>query len=201
MEDLTGNKYGRLKVLKYSHNVRSNSFWVCQCECGTIKTIQGTRMKTGVTKSCGCFNIESHTKHGHRRQEGESRTYITWRGMIDRCTNPNADNYNHYGGRGIGVCDKWLTFEGFHEDMGDRPKGTTIERIDNRKGYFFENCIWASKRKQSNNTRRNHYLEYKGERLSMADMARKYNIPYNTLRSRINNYKWDINKAIETPIR
>lgn len=201
MEDLTGNKYGRLTILKYSHNVGTNSFWICKCECGNIKAIQGTRMKKGSTKSCGCYSVEVSTKHGNKSGGKESGAYTSWRGMIDRCTNPNADNYQYYGGRGISICERWLDFSNFLEDMGERPLKGTIERKNNSKGYFPENCAWACRRKQANNTRRNHYITYKGKQMSIAEASRIYGIPYYTLRSRIYNYKWDIEKAIETPTK
>lgn len=96
-------------------------------------------------------------KHGHDKTGHESGTHISWRAMKQRCLNPRYGGYGLYGGRGIKVCQRWLTFTSFLEDMGVRPKGKTLDRINPNKGYFKSNCRWASPKVQANNKR-----DYKG---------------------------------------
>ena len=133
-----------------------------------------------------------------------TRLYNTYYSMKERCYNPKRWNYKYYGARGIRVCDewkndyqifkKWAYENGYNDNL-------SIDRINNDGNYEPNNCKWSTEKEQKNNTRRNHYLTYKGKTQSMALWADEYNIKYTTLRARINNYKWDIQKALETPVR
>lgn len=154
IKDLTGSRYGKLVVISLSQK-RSKwgeTIWNCLCDCGNLKEIVGRSLTRGKTKSCGCLCVEkakqTHTKHA----KSASGSYATWEAMIQRCKNPNSSNYKNYGGRGIDVCEDWLQFEKFYEDMGDRPEGYSIDRIDNTKSYSKNNCRWATKQQQSFNT-------------------------------------------------
>lgn len=119
-------------------------------------------------------------------RNSEYRCYNIYNGMKQRCTNPNAENYKFYGGRGITVCDRWLeSFTNFLEDMGDRPQGYQLDRIDNSKGYSPENCRWVQPIENSSNTRRNVKFEYEGETLTISEIARRSGIHIETLRSRL----------------
>ena len=124
-----------------------------RCECGTEKWIQRDDVNRGHTTSCGCANVEAVTTHGHASDGKWSRTYNSWRGMRTRTGNPNAHNYHNYGGRGILCCERWAVFANFLEDMGERPEGKTIDRKNNDKGYYPENCKWATKKEQEGNKR------------------------------------------------
>ncbi len=128
-KDLTKEKFGRLTVIERVENNKSGSAcWECRCNCGNIVVIRGDCLRTGCTQSCGCLNSEIvkkvHTKHGMCG----TPEYYTWAHMLQRCNNSKNAGYNNYGFRGITICNKWLKFDGFFEDMGFKPKGLTIER-------------------------------------------------------------------------
>jgi hypothetical protein len=138
-------------------------------------------------------------KHGHNRKSGSSPEYHSWSSMKQRCLNPNHDYYPAYGGNGVTICDEWTnSFEKFLEDMGPRPKGTSLDRRDNSKGYCKENCQWATRAHQQVNRNNSKFHTFQGETLCLAEWARKYTMPYNTLDNRI-KAGWSIEKALLTP--
>lgn len=120
--------------------------------------------------------------------------------MIQRCTNPKAVGFKRYGGRGISVCERWLTFANFLEDMGERPKGLFIERKDNNGNYEPGNCCWATKIEQARNTRRNRMLTFRGRTQPMCAWADEMNISQDNLENRINQMGWSVDKALTTPV-
>jgi hypothetical protein len=194
--DIAGNVYNRLTVISYAGKNKNNqSLWNCICECGTEKITVGYALKSGNTKSCGCYDIEKvrerFTKHGHNRGKGKtSSEYRSWQGMKERCTNPNLKQYSDYGGRGITVCDRWLnSFENFLEDMGMKPsKNHSIDRIDNNLGYSKENCRWATRTEQANNRRErsnSRYLTCNGITKPMPYWVKEWGISENVLRYNI----------------
>ncbi len=150
--DLTGRRFGRLRVLGYLRSVRGRTngvwtIWKCRCACGVVKSVEGGALRNGRTKSCGCLR----RKHGYAL----TRTYNSWKSMKERCGNPNHVYFCSYGGRGIKVCKRWSQFRNFLTDMGERPKGTTLDRIKNNKGYSKSNCRWSSPSQQQKNRRDN----------------------------------------------
>lgn len=135
------------------------------------------------SRSCGA-KVNSR-RHGHTTKTSSSRTYTSWASMLQRCRNPKATKFPAYGGAGITVSDDWLSFDRFLEDMGERPIGTTLDRIDGSLGYSKENCRWVSPREQMENTRRNVLISYNGTRLPMSALADMLGVNRDTLAYRI----------------
>jgi hypothetical protein len=172
--DRSGEKVGRLTILcEAADRIGGRVTWHCRCECGNEVKRPGRDLYLGRTTSCGCLLSESissinvsRTKHGHSKSGGRNirlttPEYRSWKAMLERCRNPNAPNYHLYGGRGISICDRWLGADGFvnfHADMGDRPEGQTLDRIDTNGDYTPENCQWATAKQQSNNRRNTEVL-------------------------------------------
>jgi len=149
--DLLGKIFGRLEVLRREGTGNSgNILWRCRCDCGKEIVTTGNHLRTNHTTSCGCYSRDIHTTHG---MTGSMERSI-WNSMIQRCTNPNNSRFESYGGRGIKVCERWLnSFSNFYEDMGDKPKGLSLDREDNDGPYCKNNCRWATREEQNNNKR------------------------------------------------
>lgn len=152
--DLTGKKFNRLTVLQRTGTSNDGqALWECLCDCGNKKTVRSYCLTKGNTQSCGCFHREqskkNHTTHGMSK----TKIYRIWGGILTRCSNKNNRAYKYYGARGIRVCKRWLKFENFYKDMGDPPKGLTLERINNEGDYKPSNCKWATWIEQKRNTR------------------------------------------------
>jgi len=147
--ELEGQRFGKLLVKSPAYqNKYGGWFWNCECDCGNKTVVSVGHLRDGHTKSCGCLN--RITKHGMCG----TPEYNIWRAMVQRCSNPKYQTYRHYGGRGISVCDRWMRFENFYADMGERPTSKlTIERENNNDGYSPDNCIWADWTSQSRNKR------------------------------------------------
>lgn len=143
---LIGMRSGRLTIVSEGSRRAGKRTVDCKCDCGNQLNIFATHFTSGKTKSCGCL------RGSHRMSN--SNTYHTWEAMKQRCTNENHIEYKNYGGRGIEISKEWMSFENFYRDMGDRPDGMTIERIDNSLGYFNGNCKWASHTTQGYNKRK-----------------------------------------------
>lgn len=152
--DLTGMTFNRLTVLNCAGKTKHGKYlWNCRCSCGKKATVVTSKLRTGYTKSCGCYRIDKMTRHGHKTTTTESGTHRSWKAMKQRCNNHNSGEYHRYGGRGIRVCRRWERFENFLADMGERPEGLSIDRINNDRGYCPSNCKWSTPKEQTNNRR------------------------------------------------
>ena len=195
--DRTGVRYGRLVALKLHGKRGKRLTWLCQCDCSQKIVVVGDDLTSGHSQSCGCLRRESKLTHGMTG----TREYISWDTMIQRCHNPNHPKWAFYGARGITVCDRWRnSFEAFLEDMGKRPENHSIDRIDNNKGYFKNNCHWATSAEQQANTRANRYVTFRGKTLTISQWSREYNIDAGTLRNRIVN-GWTLERAFSQPVQ
>lgn len=196
--DLAGMVFGRWTVVGFSHkNERGEIYWSCTCSCGASKEVRGSELRAGTSQSCGCYHKEQVSSH---RMTGLP-TFKSWESMKQRCTNPNAPGYPNWGGRGITVCDSWLhSFDTFLADMGPRPKGTTLGRLDNDKGYSPENCAWVTPREQQRNRRNTRRYVYNGNLTPLHVLAELSGLPEKLIGDRI-TAGWTVEMAMSQPSR
>lgn len=194
-EDLTGQRFGRWVVVARIDHRRH----LCRCDCGTEKAVWTRHLRTGESMACGCRRHETRTNLSH----GLTRTpeYRSWQHMKERCFNPDASQFAYYGGRGITVCDYWRhNFTAWLKDMGPRPPGTSLGRIDNDGDYEPGNCRWETRTEQNRNTRTSRRLAHDGQTLTLAEWAERTGLPKLAIWKRLNR-GWDIARALTTPIR
>ena len=205
--DLTGQQFGRLTVIAIAPKRGRRTMWQCQCSCGQRAIVGSSMLINGTydpirgqrtTKSCGCLRSEfaRQVKHG---QYG-TPTYQSWRSMMKRCYQPRNISYPNCGGRGITVCEQWHDFTNFLADMGTRPAGKTIDRINNSGNYEPGNCRWATPKEQSQNSRQPHLITYAGLTLNQTEWAARIGISTSGLSARLNT-GWSIERALNTPPR
>lgn len=197
--DLTGKKFGRLTVIKRAENGKNgHTYWLCKCICGNKTTVRSDHLKNGLIRSCGCLEDENRKTMGTTHGLTNTRLHNIWGHIIQRCTNPKCINYHRYGGRNITICDEWkndfMTFYKWAMDNGYQ-KILTIDRIDNNKGYFPENCRWTTYKTQANNRRNNHLITYNGKTQTIAQWSREFNISANRIADRL-KHGWSIEKAL-----
>lgn len=195
--DLTGQRFERLTVIRRAeeNDSRGGAVWVCKCTCGTEKKISGVHLRSGDTRSCGCFNRDQKTSHGASR----TRLYQIWINMRRRCTDEREKDYPRYGGRGITICKEWMeSFEhfrdwaisnGYNDDL-------TLERNDNNGPYGPNNCRWATYEEQANNRRNNVWIACRGENHTLAEWERILKLRRSTL-SELRSDGNDVREFIE----
>jgi hypothetical protein len=152
---MIGEKFGRLTVLSLSHTSKGYRHYLCKCECGASHTVQGTSLRSGNTKSCGCLARDNGRRQGSLAKThgmSGSRVYGVYKAMLARCSNPGVASFQYYGAKGVKVCLRWTdSFENFYADMGPCPEGFSIDRIDSNGNYEPSNCRWVTNQMQSQN--------------------------------------------------
>ena len=193
--NLIGKRFGQLVVLAYSNKDGTKHKWLCQCDCGNKKLINGGNFRNGKTVSCGCVRLQKTSTHKMSR----TKIYKRWHYMLERCNDPNSIRYPSYGGRGIKVCERWLKFENFYQDMGDPPDGKSLNRINNDGDYCPENCEWATPKEQQRNTRLNVNLTLNGKTQCISAWAKELGVNNRTLSGRIES-GWSDEEALTLPV-
>lgn len=195
-KDLSGQQFGRLTVIEKAatKSKEGRAVWVCSCSCGNTVLVDTKSLTTQSTKSCGCYSKEVHkqifTKHG----ESKSKLYFVWNDMKSRCTDKKALPYKDYGGRGIFVCEEWMkSYEPFRDWAlsNGYKQGLTLDRKDVDKGYYPENCRWATMQVQCNNKRNNRIITYEKETHTISEWSKITGISKETIRYRL-NAGWDV---------
>lgn len=198
--DMLGMKIGRLTVVEFAGIQNSLVMWKCKCECGNEIIRSGSVLKRHRVNSCGCLQKDSTVARCWKHGKTRDKTWKCWQNILFRCNNPKCKGFHNYGGRGITVCERWNSFDNFLSDMGDCPEGLTIERKDTNGNYCPENCIWADCITQQNNRRDNFIINFNGQEYTAAELGRKFNMNGCLISQRIRK-GWDINDAINTPVR
>ncbi len=189
-----GARYGRLVAIEKLPGQR----WLCRCDCGRDHSVYTGNLKGGQVRSCGCARRAASGETGRRNaRHGDwlSVEYRTWGGMLARCRNPRNPSFENYGGRGVTVCERWLTYENFLADIGRRPEGRSLDRIDVNGNYEPNNCRWATLGEQAINRTDNRFIELDGERLTLAEWERRTGISGALISYRL-RHKWTVRAAL-----
>lgn len=191
--DISGQKFGRLTAVRYN----GKSKWFCICECGGSAIALAQNLKKGNSTSCGCKRRENQFRHG----QSNSPLYRVWIAMRRRCNNPSDPAYANYGGRGITVCDRWQSsFAAFFADVGERPKGYELDRIDNDGPYAPENVRWVTSKTNKHNKRTNRKITWRGVTLPVTVWAEKLGMHPRTLFNRLGR-GWPLERAMTETVK
>lgn len=196
--DMTGRRYGRLLVLSRAETIKGLSRWLCRCDCGVERVVRGADLRNGSTRSCWCLGRENVIAACSTHRGSRTQLYNAWTCMRARCENPKNSNFRYYGGRGVRVCERWLKFENFLADMGERPKGCTLDRIDGNGDYEPGNCRWATPTEQANNMRSNRNVTVDGETFTIAQWAKRTGLNKHLISERLRS-GWSPSEAVSTP--
>jgi hypothetical protein len=196
--DFTGRQFGEMTVIAAAESDRhGKARWLCRCSCGAEKVVNASALRAGLTKSCGgSHHRPDIAVHGHARIGAQTSEYRSWANMIQRCTNPSCKDYPKYGGRGILVCDRWLSFDNFLADMGCKPSSAyTIDRKDNSRGYEPANCRWATRREQVLNRAYTQMTDriaanIRASKRSHASLAEEYGVSKSTIAAIRSGRNW-----------
>jgi len=181
--DLTGKSFGHLTVIKfYGVSKSRDAMWECVCVCGNNPIMRGRHLRSGHSSSCGCIHRTGQLIHG--KSIGD-KTYYIWEAMHQRCRNKKSKYYSAYGGAGVSVCDRWNNFENFLSDMGEKPEGMSLDRIDSSGNYEPANCRWATNLEQQRNKRNSLFVEVDGTKINYLYVAEKEGISPYMLRTRL----------------
>lgn len=206
--DLIGQKFGRLTVVDHGDYYISPKGakvkqWKCKCECGNETLASTIQLRNGSKKSCGCYMREKAAQAKHTHGMFGERLYNIHASMVQRCTNPNNQDFHNYGGRGITICKEWLVFENFRDWAlaNGYASNLTLDRENVNGNYDPTNCRWITSKKQNNNRRNNRLLTYNGETHTMAEWSEITGIKYSILACRILNHKWPVERALTQEVR
>src|SRR5450631_1787951 len=194
--DRVGQRFSRLVVLERVENDK-HRLWRCLCDCGNTTVADTANLANGHTRSCGCLvkdkASENFTTHGLTN----TPEHRTWMSNNNRCNNENDKQYVDYGGRGIHICERWISFKNFLEDMGKKPSPQySIDRIDNELGYSKENCRWSTAKTQANNRRSNKYLVVDGVKKTLMEWSEHYQLSYSMIQDRLRD-GWSDEDAVK----
>lgn len=208
--DMAGQRYGRVLVLEFSHRDKKlrQTKWKCLCDCGKVVILNGKTLRSGKSKSCGCYRSdlkrELAYKLGKRNiTHGCTKTseYLVWINMHNRCYKEKDCSYKYYGAKGVIVCDRWKEFTNFLEDMGNKPDSNyTLDRINPYGNYTPDNCRWVTKKDQQRNRREHKLLTHNGKTQCISIWAEEVGLTTNCLWRRIDN-GWSVEKALSKPTR
>lgn len=191
---MVGERFGQLVVVARHGSHWGQATWHAICDCGKHRIATGKHLRTGHVMSCGCAKNDGRSFRSH----GSSKTaeYSIWAAMRQRCSNPNDKDWKHYGGRGIMVCERWRSsFEPFFADMGQKPPGYSIERLDVNGHYEPDNCIWMDRRLQNRNRRNSEFLEAFGQRELIVEWSEITGLSTMTIRTRLAR-GWSAERAV-----
>jgi hypothetical protein len=205
--DMTGQRFGRWTVISRSEeiNPEGKAMWLCRCDCGVVRSVIGRSLRAGLSMSCGCLNLELTRERIIRRSTTHGMTgspeFSSWMSMLTRCHSPSSKAYPAYGGRGIWVCDLWRwSFEEFYRDMGSRPRGTSIDRIDLSGHYCPMNCRWATNQQQLDNRSITAWIEFDGRKRTVRQWAEITGLTMAAIYTRI-YAGWSVEDTLTRPLR
>lgn len=201
IKDIRGVRFGRLLVQEFDRSENGRRFWLCVCDCGKTKIIDGGSLKRGHTTSCGCVAATKARERVLTHGMTHSAEFRIWTGMKDRTTNPKCHNAHLYSEAGVRVCERWQKFENFYADMGPRPsKDHSIDRFPDKNGHYEPaNCRWATRKEQGRNKRNNDLITFNGETMPRSAWTERLGFKKNTLRDRIVRAGWSVEYAMTTP--
>jgi hypothetical protein len=204
--DITGNKFNRLTAIKRHGSYAQSPTWLFECDCGRQKVIRKVKVTSGYTKSCGCLRVDIAVERLKKMPSNKThnlskmKAYNVWQQMIRRCNDPDHPAYRNYGGRGISVCERWLSVENFYQDMGEPSPGMSLERTNNDRGYEPLNCRWASWTEQRRNSRQNKLTKHQVDRIrefrsvgiGCCELARTFGVSPSSITAICNGTNWRI---------
>lgn len=196
-KDLSGMRFGLLNVLRRTDEACKYTTFLCACACGNETAVRSRHLLSGATTSCGCIRRKCNSVFKIKHGVSHLPEYKIWVSMLSRCNNKDDKRYGSYGGRGIGICSRWLDVENFISDMGSRPSPKhSIDRIDNDGNYSPENCRWATREEQARNKRNSIVIEIDGARIPLADATGMTGVKYATALWRLHQ-GWPTSKILE----